>query len=117
MVYHFIIQELAEEFVKQFTYSGKNTKKYITFTIPMEKEVTKIDKNEKKLQKKYHTYHNLLIAQDLWQAHYQILSINFLKEFIELNVNTDMMIKNVKLAELNASIATDFLNIQTLKMV
>ena len=26
--------------------------------------------------------------QDLWQAHYQILSIISLKEFIELNVNT-----------------------------
>ena len=48
---------------------------------------------EKKLQKIYLTYYDLLIAQDLWQAHYQILSIFFLKEFIELKVNTDMMIK------------------------
>ena len=39
------------------------------------------------------------------------------ERIIELNVNTDMMIKNVKLAELNTSIATVFLNIQTLKMV
>ena len=61
-------------------------------------------KMEKKLQKTYCTYYNLLIAQGLWQAHYQILSIIFLKEFIELNVNTDM-IKNVKLVELNISIA------------
>ena len=62
-------------------------------------------KMEKKLQKTYCTYYNLLIAQGLWQAHYQIWSIIFLKEFIELNVNTDMMIKNVKLLELNISIA------------
>ena len=62
-------------------------------------------KMEKKLQKTYCTYYNLLIAQGLWQAHYQILSIIFLKEFIELNVNTDMMIKNMKLVELNISIA------------
>ena len=61
-------------------------------------------KMEKKLQKTYCTYYNLLIAQGLWQAHYQILSIIFLKEFIELNVNTDMMIKNMKLVELNISI-------------
>ena len=47
---------------------------------------------EKKLPKIYLIYHNLLIAQDLWQAHYRILSLIFLKEFIELNVNTDMMI-------------------------
>ena len=59
---------------------------------------------EKKLQKTYCTYYNLLIAQGLWQAHYQILSIIFLKEFIELNVNTDM-IKNMKLVKLNISIA------------
>ena len=61
-------------------------------------------KMEKKLQKTYCTYYNLLIAQGLWQAHYQIWSIIFLKEFIELNVNTDMMIKNMKLVELNISI-------------
>ena len=72
---------------------------------------------EKKLHKIYLTYHNLLIARDLWQAHYEILSIIFLKEFVELNINTDTMIKNVKLAELNINIATAFLNTQTLKII
>ena len=72
---------------------------------------------EKKLQKIYLTYYNLLIAQDLWQAHYQILSIIFLKEFIKLNVNRNTMMRNVKLAELNVNIATVFLNTQTLKMI
>ena len=72
---------------------------------------------KKKLQKIYLTYYNLLIAQDLWQAHYQILSIIFLKEFIELNVNTDMMITNVRLVELNISIVTVFLNTQILKII
>ena len=42
---------------------------------------------EKKLQEINLTY--FLIAQDLWQAHYQILSIID----IELNVNMDTMIK------------------------
>ena len=65
---------------------------------------------QKKLQKIYLTYYNLLIAQTSWQAHYQIFSIIFLKEFIELTVNTNMMIQNVRLAELNISIATVFLN-------
>ena len=60
---------------------------------------------EKKLQKKYFTYYNLLKAQDLWQSHYQIFSIIFLKEFIELNVNMYMTIKNGKLVELNTSIS------------
>ena len=65
---------------------------------------------ENKLQKISYTYYNLLIAQDLWQAHYQILSTIFLKEFIKLNVNADTMIKNAKLVELNIGIVTVFLN-------
>ena len=65
---------------------------------------------EKKLQKIYLTYYNLLIAQGSWQAHYQISSIIFLKEFIKLNVNTDTIIENGKLAELNINIAAVFLN-------
>ena len=44
---------------------------------------------EKKLQKIYLTYYNSLIAQDLWQPHYQIV----LKEFTELNINSHMTIK------------------------
>ena len=56
---------------------------------------------EKKLQKIYLTYYNLLIVQSLWQPHYQILSIIFPKEFIKLNVNGDKIIKSVKLEELN----------------
>ena len=67
---------------------------------------------EKKLQKIYLIYYSLLIAQDLWKAHYQILSIIFLKEFMEFNVNINMIIKIVRLVELNKSIATVFLNIK-----
>ena len=36
------------------------------------------------------------------------LANNLLKEFLELNVNSYMMIKNVKHVELNKSIATAF---------
>ena len=61
---------------------------------------------EKKLQKTYPTDCNL------FQAHYQILSVIFLKEFVKLNVNTETMIKNVKLAELNINIESVFLNAQ-----
>ena len=42
-------------------------------------------KREKKLQKPYLTNQNLLTAQDLWQAHYQILLIILLRKFIKLN--------------------------------
>ena len=56
----------------------------------------------KKLQKPYLTNYNLLIAQDLWQAHYQILLINLLKEFIKLTENMDMITKNAKNIELRS---------------
>ena len=74
-------------------------------------------KMEKIEQRIYLIYYNLLIAQGLWEAHYQILSKMFLEEFLELNVNTDMMIKNVKLVKLDTRIATVFLNRQILKMI
>ena len=96
--YHFIIKELAEEFKKQLNCLGENTEKYITFTVPAEKEVTRTDKNEEVTK---NTYYNLSTVQNLWQSHYQILSIIFMKEFIELNVNMNMIIKIVKHAELN----------------
>ena len=72
---------------------------------------------EKKLQELYNTDYNLLIVQDLWQAHYRILLMILLKKLIKLNVNMDTMIKNVKLVELNTNIATVFLNAQSLKMI
>ena len=53
---------------------------------------------EKTLQKPYPMDYTLLIVQDLWQAHYEILLIIFLKEFIKLNVNMNIIIKNVKRA-------------------
>ena len=43
--YYIIVKELVEEFKKQFTCLGKNTEKYITFAVPIENEVTSIDKN------------------------------------------------------------------------
>ena len=88
----------------------KNTEKYITFAVPIKKEVTRSDKNGKKIIKNV-TY-NVPIAQDLWRAYCQILSIIFLKKYVKLNVNTDRIMRNVKFAEWNTNIATNFLNIQ-----
>ena len=81
------------------------------------KKVMIIDENREEI-KKYISYTlDLFIVQDLWQVRYQIVSIIFPKEFIELNVNLYMMIKTAKLAELNISTAIVFLNIQTLKII
>ena len=55
--YHFIIKELAGELEKQFNFLGENIKKYITFTVLMQREVTNIDKNEVEITKPM--YHKL----------------------------------------------------------
>ena len=43
--YHFIIRELANEFEGQFECLEENTEKHKTFTVPIEKEITNIDKD------------------------------------------------------------------------
>ena len=55
--YHFIIKELAEEFEGEFECLGKNTEKYKTFSAPIKKEITKIDKdgNDKIMKISYKT--------------------------------------------------------------
>ena len=44
-----MIKELAEEFKKQFTCLGENTEK--NFTVLIENEVTRIDRNREKIAK------------------------------------------------------------------
>ena len=39
------MEELANEFKGQFEYLRENTEKYKTFSVPLEKEITKIDKD------------------------------------------------------------------------
>ena len=43
--YHFIIKELAEESEGEFECLGQNTEKYITFSVPIRKEITKKHKD------------------------------------------------------------------------
>ena len=43
--YQFITKELANKFEGQFKCLGENTEKYKTFSVPREKQVTKIDKD------------------------------------------------------------------------
>ena len=115
--YHFIRKELADEFEKQFLCLEEDTEKDIAFTVPKEEEVTRVHGMKKNLQQIYPADCNLLIGQYLWQTHYLLLLINFLKKFIKINVNTDLIIKNVKRTELNINILTSFLNTQNIKMI
>ena len=43
--YHFLMKELAKELEGELECLGENTEKYKTYSVPLEKEVTKIDKN------------------------------------------------------------------------
>ena len=60
-----MIKELVEEFKKQLTCLGEKAEKYITFTVPIKKEVTRIDKNGEEVTKKHLTCYLLLTAQHL----------------------------------------------------
>ena len=44
--YHLIIKELAKEFEGELECLGENTEKYITFSVPIKKEITKKDKDD-----------------------------------------------------------------------
>ena len=68
---------------------------------------------EKKLQNKYYTFNDLLMAQDLWQAHYQNLSIILQTELINLNVNMDKK-KSETCENKYIKIASVFLNTETM---
>ena len=49
--HHFITKEFAEELKKQFTCLEKNSEKYITFAVAIEKEINRIDKNGEEIAK------------------------------------------------------------------
>ena len=83
---HFIIKKLAEEFEGEFECLGENTEKYITFSVPIKKETTKKDKNGNDKIAKIFDKIKLLIAADLCQHRYQILSVIYLKCFIMIDV-------------------------------
>ena len=65
---------------------------------------------EKKLQKKKCYILQFIDSARFMASSSSILLIIFLKEFIELNGNSDSMIKYVKHMELNISTVTVFLN-------
>ena len=75
------MKELAEEFKKIFTCLGKKTEKYITFTVPIEKEVTRIDKNGEQITKNIY-YILLFIDSTRFMASFLPNLVNNLSEGI-----------------------------------
>ena len=115
--YHFIIKELAKEFKKQFTCLGENTEKYMTFTILIEKEVTKIAKIGEKITKNISYILQFIDSARFMASSLSSLVNNLLEGHHRIKFNLNMTMKNVKHVELNISIATFFLNIRILNMI
>ena len=70
--HHFIIKQLAKKFKGQFECLGENTEKYISFSVPIKKELD--NGNTITYQLKF-----IDVALDLCQPHYQVLLITYLK--------------------------------------
>ena len=94
--YHFIIKDFAEEFKKQFTCLGENNEKYITLTVPIQKEAARIDKNGEEITK--NTKKKMFMASSL----------------SNLANNLSERIYKIKCT---LNIATIFLNIKIFKMI
>ena len=96
--YHFIIKELANEFEGQFECLRENTEKYKTFSIPVEKEVTNIDKdgNESVVIISYK-------IKFIDRARFMAISLsnlvdNVTEEFIKLNLKIVIVFLNMKMS-------------------
>ena len=65
--YHVFIKELAKVFEREFNCLRENTETYNN-----KRTLKVLVDMENKLQKPYLTNYNLLTAEGLWQAHYQM---------------------------------------------
>ena len=97
------MKRLAEEFEKKITCLGENTQICIKVLKEqqIQQEVTTIDKNGEEITKNVSYIFKYIDCTRFMVSSSSNLSIIFPKEFIKLNVNTDTMIKNVRLVELN----------------
>ena len=94
--YHFIIKELGNKFEGQFECLVENTKKYKTFSIPVEKEVININKNGNENVVAISYKIRFIDSARFIVTYYQILLITSQKEFIKLNAKIVIAFLNLK---------------------
>ena len=88
-IYHFLIKQPAEKFEEQFTCLGEKAEKYTTFSVPIEKEVTRVDKGGNEIKK---TLFYRLQFND--RGRFVAISLSSLvKNSPKLNAKMNMMIK------------------------
>ena len=78
----------------------KTQKSIKTFSVAIKKEVKNIDKDGNQSVATITFKKNLLIVQDIWQVHYQILLIISQSEFMKLNVKIAIFFLNMKLSRI-----------------
>ena len=78
----------------------KTQKSIKTFSVAIKKEVKNIDKDGNQSVATITFKKNLLIVQDIWQVHYQILLIISQSEFMKLNVKIAIFFFNMKLSRI-----------------
>ena len=92
-------------------------KKFITFTIAIEKEVRRIDKNGEEITKNIPYVLQFIDSERFMASSLSNLVSNLFEGIQKIKCNTGTKIKNVKLAKLNIIIGAVFLNTQILKMI
>ena len=103
--------------LSQKSWLGENTEKYITFTFTIEKEATRIDKNEKELTKNISYILQLIDSARIMAGSLSNLVNNLSEGIHRIACKYGHNDKNVRLVELNMSISTVFLNTWILKMI
>ena len=93
--YHFIMRESLKVSLNILEKIQESTK-LVSRKVPTEKYIKNLIKMVMRVLQMFLTKWNLLIVQDLWQVHYQILLIIMQKEFVKLNVKTAIVFLNMK---------------------
>ena len=86
--YHFIIKELPKDFEKQFTCLGENNEEYITFTVTIEKDVTRIDKNGGEVTKNIYYILQFIDSARVMASSLSSIVNSFFKESHKIKCNT-----------------------------
>ena len=106
--YHFIIKEFEEEFTRQFTFWGENSKKYITFTVPIKKEFMRIIENGEEVSRNLSYILQFIDSARFMASSLSNLVDNLSEGIHRIKCKLGQMIKNVKHVELNVCITTVF---------
>ena len=97
---------------KQFNCLGENTEKYITFTVPVKKKVTRIDRNGKETTKNiFYTLQFINSARYLYERYLYFYYNNLSERIHRIKCKLEHDDK------FYTSLATVLLNIQVLKMI